>query len=145
MPADDWPADVLNDLATNKNTLSVWYIEESFANLPRVLAPLAGTREFVSNLDFALVGFSAVSSLHVPIQETVGMTPDAEVNTRWHRDLGELSVRRVELLVRLFSGAGRFQRYSEGQVEKILLESWQTGHLASSQLSQNLREKLNIG
>jgi hypothetical protein len=48
-------ADPLADFNTQDNCLSLWLIEGENSNLDRVLAAIAGTRQFAQNLDFALL------------------------------------------------------------------------------------------
>lgn len=69
-------ADVLADLKTNDNRLSVWSIDDQKLNLDRVIAAVAVTRDHIEKLDYALFQDDTLSALSIQIEPTKGTTPD---------------------------------------------------------------------
>jgi len=106
VPPGDFPAALLDDLrVTPDGELSIWHIEDDRSNLQQVTTALAANRDHVSNIDYALFDPSLVSGLAVKVRETPGKTPYSEAN-RWHRDLLEVSAKRLlELAKRIFQSA----------------------------------------
>ncbi len=115
----DIPADCLSDLNIKNNQLSAWYVHDDRSNLNRVLTALAASGAYLSNVDYLLFDDAIVTELGLEIRKTAGGTPDGHANREWHRDLTQLSGRKVlDLAVAVFyrSEAGR-------ELEKTLLTS----------------------
>ena len=103
------PADPLNDLGTQSNELSVYYITASESNLDRVIAALAANADNPSNIDFAVFDEEMIPELGIRIKKSNGMLPDEQVNN-WHHDLYELSATKILSLARAIKGKARIDR-----------------------------------
>jgi hypothetical protein len=104
VPEGDVAADCISDLRISDNALSVWLIEDSNANLDRVVTALAANSERVENIDYLLFSDSVVSRLGLKIKNVDGGTPDSNANHQWHRDLIELTGRKtLEFVIAVYS------------------------------------------
>jgi hypothetical protein len=138
----DIPADCLVDLNIEKNELSVWYVEDDESNLKRIVTALAACCDFVSVFDYLIFDHVIVTDLGLTIRKTDGDTPDSVANRSWHRDLTELSGRRVfELATTIFHNS-KLQRIPEKKIREWLREAVANGNL-DSELSPKLKSKLS--
>lgn len=141
VPQGDLQADVLKDLQTSSNKLSVWQIDDECTNLSRVLAAVAATKNFLANIDYALVDIDVIAELGLTMSETPGEVPD-EVASESHRDLVQLSAEKVTELARAISDRATLERHSKTQVRKTLIHSIDAGYIDESSLKENLAHKL---
>lgn len=132
----------LLDLVPDDNTLSVWHIEDDRSNLEQVAVALAALRDHLSNFDYALVDEQLLSALDIKVVQTNGETPDQEANTRWHRDLVELSDSKLIALVRTIAGKGETARISEKKIATLIQEAVGAGRLDRTRLGKHIAAKL---
>lgn len=147
-PVPDWipqgtlHADPLADLVTKDNKLSVWRVENDESNLAKILVALAGTREAASNLDYVLFDESIVTQANVSIQQSQGQTIFPEANAAWHRDLTELTARKLVALAEFVMQTGVRRRASKPQVITLLMEAVRQGDIDPNALEDSLRQKI---
>ena len=56
LPNNELPSDLLKDLRTDNNQLSVWQVKEDKSNLDEVITAIASKRKTLKdNLDYALI------------------------------------------------------------------------------------------
>jgi hypothetical protein len=134
--------DPLLDLVPDDNTLSVWYIEDDRSNLEQVSVALASLRTHLSNFDYALVDEQILSALDIKVVQKDGKTLDREANTRWHRDLVELSDSKLIDLVRAIAEKGETARIPEKKMAFLIQEAVDAGRLDRTKLKKELAAKL---
>jgi len=71
----DVPADLLNDLKTTGNKLSVYEVYEDQSNLSRILSALASTRDSLNKIDFAVFDQGVCENLKIQKSQVHGRTP----------------------------------------------------------------------
>jgi hypothetical protein len=136
----DISADCLGELNTEKNELSVWYVEDDGANLNRVLTALAATCSFISNFDYLLFDYAIVTALGVTIRQTDGETPDNVANHSWHRDLVELSAQTL-----LKFAVAIFYNSSVQRIQATRIGEWLNGGVANGEIDPlKLPQKLAL-
>ena len=137
------PADILGDLFTEDNALSLWSIEDDVANLHLVLAALAAGRDRLANLDYVLFDMDLVDSLALDMKTSEGKTLLKEANSNWHRDLLRLSASGLAGLAERIFQEGQTWRVPQKDVKDILNVRIQDGSIDKASLSANLLEKLS--
>lgn len=124
-----------------ENALSVWYVEDDGSNLERVVTALAATREHVSHFDYLLFDYAVVTDLGLTIKKTTGGTFDNAANRSWHRDLTELSGRRVLALLTTIFYASDVKRIPQGKILEWVKAAIANSEIDSSRLSPKLAAK----
>ncbi len=115
----DCPADCVADLGTSNCRLSLLEIYDDRSNLSEVVVALAANSDRFSNLDYALIRRDLVESI-AKLEVTEGQTAYGRANTTWHRDLINLSGRRLaELAALIFSSAER-RRVIEKDIRQMV-------------------------
>lgn len=142
LPEGDIPADCLANLNIDKNELSAWYVEDDESNLKRIVTALAASCDFVSVFDYLTFDDAIVTDLGLTIRKTDGDTPDSVANRSWHRDLTELSGRRVLNLATAIFHKSILERVPEKKIREWLNEAMANGNL-DSELSPKLKSKLS--
>ena len=143
MAQGDVPADALSDLRADGNKLSVWSVRPELEDLNRVLVALASNRQHLDKLDYTLINEEILSAIPIKYVQSEGCTPHLTANTTAHRDLIELTARKVAHLAEQMSGLERV-RVTEKQVKRLLCNALADGALdrtefmRSSSLNWNL-------
>ena len=94
-------------------------------------AALAANRKYINNLDYVLLEKSTLSALDIRIKNSLGDTPNDEVNA-YHCELVELSFEKLQQLISVIRESDR-KRIPEQAIRQQLLEA-----LNSRQLSLDL-------
>jgi hypothetical protein len=141
MPAwaepQDLPADLLTDLRTNNNELSVWSIELDRSNLNSVLVAAASCRERLDKLDYALFDEQVLRALVIRCIKSEGATAHITANGAMHRDLTELTVEKIVSLAQVMMPLERV-RVTETQIKFLLLQALQSGALDRGRMAPKL-------
>ena len=95
LSVDEIQSDVLNDLQSKQNKLSIWIVEDDESNLNRILAALSANRDNPSNLDYVLLDFEILEELGIKHERTNGNTIDEELNKQYHIDFKYLSTQKI--------------------------------------------------
>jgi hypothetical protein len=138
----DIPANCLADLNIEKNELSLWFIEDSRANLNRVLTTLAASCNFVSDFDYLLFDENIVTNIGLTINKTDGGTPDNLANRSWHRDLSKLSAQDVLKFAVAIFFQSIAQRIKAKKIEELLKAAVANGEVDSLKLTPRMAQKL---
>lgn len=138
----DTPADPLADLRTEKNALSVWYIEDDNSNLERVITAFAATRESVDALDYALFDFALPAEINAQCERSGGNTPDDVVNRTWHYNLKELSGLRIVALAKAILERDQKERILPKKVRELIRSAVSTGQVDGSRMNPKLATAL---
>ncbi|MBN1816533.1 MAG: hypothetical protein JW828_04185 [Sedimentisphaerales bacterium] len=125
------PADLLSDLNTKDNQLSV-YSNEGEANVNRIAVALAANRRSVKEITCLLFEDSLPQSIGIEQENTKGSTKDAVVNEA-HRDL--ISVKAAQLLVLAEKLAPNFSKHHLRLMPDKVVEHT-TKAIVSGQLSE---------
>lgn len=143
LQADEVPGDALNDLATNGNRLSVYYVEDVSDEtiLKRIYAAIAATRDYPDNLDYALIDARDLDKLGLRTEVEIGLTPDDEVNLL-HRDIVELSAQKITWLAIEIFPPERRTRILKKEVIKLLSQSMSSGYIDPLRTKESLRSKI---
>jgi len=135
------PADALTDLRANNNELSVWRVEPDGTNLNTVLAAVASSRLRLDKLDYTLFDEASLPAIPIKCLASEGSTPHLIANATVHRDLIELTVRRVARLAQEMMLLERV-RVSEKRVKALLLEALASGALDRARIDAGLLGEL---
>jgi hypothetical protein len=140
LPNGHLPADVLGDLATEKNVLSIWLPEDD-ETLRRIIAAYAAQRDNLQHLDFAPIDLQTLLDKGFIIKQTDGDTADNEVNRLYHRDIVDLSGKRllqladlIHVTLKKLEEANKSPRIAIKAVKKYLEESYLAKNLDESMM-----------
>lgn len=136
-------ADVLGDLITTNNALSVWAIEDDRSNLPRVLAAIAATRDNLQKCDYLLFDRSAAEARGLKLRQTPATSPDSEAAGTWHFELVDLTVGSLADLAKEMFCNGEAARVFERELLDDLRQSIQSGFFATTSLRPNVVASLS--
>ncbi len=134
----EFQSDLLGDLATSGNKLSVYRVEHDCSNLERVVAALAANCDKIANFDYVLFEDTILKDIGIKSEQTKGETPDETVNN-CHLDLIELSAFRLVDLAKQVLNRGKVERFSPSEVTNLLAESIHKGYLDKAKMC--LKEK----
>lgn len=136
------PADPIADLQTAENKLSVWHINEDHSNLQDVIVAIAACRDVAANFDYALFDEQVCSELNIEIENTVGNTPNNEVNQKWHRHLVKLSADKLLKLAKVIYEKGETKRIREKEIPKMIAGASLAGRIPIKSIKPNLQRKV---
>lgn len=134
----DVPADLLGDLRTQQNQLSVYEVLPDRSNLERIVRALAlGTNSGLADTGWVMFDSDMLAAVGIGTSASEpGDTQDKQVN-QWHRDLVELSGNRLVALTKLILIHGE----SGTVLKKRLRELVEMG-INAKELPEKLRPKL---
>jgi len=102
--------------------LSLWEIDDARSNLGDVIVALATNADHLSNLDYALIPRDKLEEI-ARLEATEGQTAHIQANQKWHRDLIDLSGRRlIDIAALIFSVAER-RRVPEKEVTQMVRQA----------------------
>jgi hypothetical protein len=125
----DFQADALTDLRTSNNRLSVWIVDDDRSNMQHVISALAVNVDSLSNLDYALIAESALAEIGVRLEHTRGDSADDVLNSSHHRDIIELSGRKLLELAVLIRARAETNRVSEKHVKGFVADGHARGRI----------------
>ena len=125
-------ADVLVDLSTKNNELSVYQINDVNTDLPEVIGAIALTCDNTSNIDYALFMEKDLEELKIKVSFSEGDTPDDVVNLK-HYDLTEITANKILSLTTVVKG-GIIGRFTESNVIRIVAEALRNNRIDRSRI-----------
>lgn len=137
----DVHADLLSDLTTSGNSLSIYEIEEDKSNLDHVIAAIASSRDNLANVDYAVFDGNIIKNLNIQLDPTIGTTPDTEVNNL-HRDLKNLTASNLSGLAKEMRKRGQFNRKAPKGVIKLIKKGLDEGRIDKTKIKESLMKKL---
>lgn len=141
LKSGDYPADTLVDLETRNNALSIYFVQTE-AEIERLVAAIAASRDFINNVDYALFNLSDFNRIGIELAENRGETPDQQVNA-WHRDVIQMSVHRIIELVKVIWSA-RKERVQQKRIKELLVESAVEGYIQRDLIKKDkMREQID--
>ncbi len=138
---DDIPADLLPELSTENNTMSVYEIEDDKSNLQDVIASLAANRDDVHRLDYVLIKKNLLTGKGLQFQKTDGDTPHKEVNEKYHWNVIELSGNKISVLGNKILNS-EIESFDRKKIKTIIAEYIKNGTFSENDLKQSLIENL---
>ena len=124
----DFPADVITDLRTMGDDLSVFEVTDSVSaeRIATALAAAPGKRE-PDHTAYAIFDRAALQGLEINIGKTPGSTIDTEVNAA-HYDLHVGTARRLVELAGVIAG-GNIVPVLKARVAELLRAGFESGHV----------------
>lgn len=134
--------DPLGDVSTIKKKLSLWQVDDDFANLDRVIALLAATVQ--APAEFAFITFPAdqVDFLGLRVTQDNGQSPDAKANVMWHFDLEVPSAEHLIRFARFLLHQGKRDRKNVEDVKRLIYVGIQKRELDPTKMSSSLLAKV---
>lgn len=126
---DDIAGDLLNDLKTSGNTLSVWRIEGGKPELQELIAAMAATRDSLAVYDYAIFESDDVGELGICAETSTGKSRGKDLNDKYHINLLELSGKKLCKLAELILKKGERKRVGEKDVAKYIASAIQGGSI----------------
>ncbi len=126
--AFDLPADVLLDLKTTGNQLSVFEVSEAITPERIAIALVANNKQGKpDHTGYAVLDRAAVEALGITLRKTTSDTPDAEVNPlHWDLDVGTSG--KLVAFASLIANAPP-KAILKKDVERLLKEGFESGRL----------------
>lgn len=137
---DDIHSDVLGDLQTKENRLSVYRVENEL-DTDQVVVALAANRDSLAHLDYAVFDHIQLIETRLSICQQEGETPDLQVN-KLHYDLTNLTVGKLVQLARVISTSNHV-RVTRKQIKEGLKQAVTAGKLDESRVKSKLLDKLS--
>lgn len=122
LPEGEVHADVLADLLTRDNALSIYCLDDDQSALDRLIAALAANCEHLSNIDYATFDQTILTEIGIRAKRALGDLPDDEVNG-WHSDLYQLSASSVAQLARAINATAEIARKQQKAVLALVARS----------------------
>ncbi len=139
---DDIQADLLGDLVTSNNTLSVWLVQDDKSNLNEVITALASNRNTISNLDYAIFDISLLESINIKLEVNEGNTHYDKSN-RWHRDLIELTANKIVKLAESMLKNSSIERVLEKKISDLIKGAVDNGQIDKEKLNPSINNKVS--
>ncbi|WP_263352243.1 hypothetical protein [Acidicapsa acidisoli] len=141
----DITADCLMSLRVTDNSMSVWEVTGDDANLERVLTALAANRDHPTNIDYLIFDSNIPASLGLEVIRRPGATPDVDANEAWHRDLVDISGRKLlGFAVEVFQNSTR-RRCPGKDVLRLLKEAFRRKEIDRERIPPTLLQKIENG
>ncbi|MHC5054370.1 MAG: hypothetical protein ACYTKD_06595 [Planctomycetota bacterium] len=131
-------ADLLNDLRTRNNKLSLWRVAEDRSDLDDVIAALATTKDEPSNIDYAVFPEACVDCLGISVEEAPGEAHLQDVNAK-HFNLVEMTGEAVLALAGEIRKAADFGRKMKKDVLGFLRIAVAEGRLDPGKLGGKVK------
>ena len=144
LPRGEVPADGLVDLRTDGNELSVWRVEPDESNLNAIVAALAGRGKRIDKLDYVLLDDDVVTRLQIGCVQSDGDSPHTDANSRWHRDLVQLTATKIiELAREVKRREAGHKRVNQHAIKRILKNALDSGAMQRSAVDADLLAELD--
>lgn len=147
LPSWEYQADILDDLRTKNNEISVWVVRDDKSNIERIIAALGSSGDYLSNFDYALFDLTFLKDLDIKFSKRPGITPDHKANIKWHLNLEELTLHKVANLARkinegyITSGV-EIRRFQEKNVSEFIANGINQGNIDKEILYDNQKSKI---
>ncbi len=131
---DDIQADVLSDLGTKSNELSVYIVDDEKSNFQRIIAALAAGAQKPANIDYAIFKMELIELAGISSTQSLGTLPDEGVN-KWHLDLCQLSAKKVLKLAKLILDNAEIDRVLKKRVMGYVASHMEQGTLDQDKIN----------
>jgi hypothetical protein len=144
VPKGEIPADCLKELRVENNRLSVWLFDGNPEDQKRIVTALAANRPSLEQVDFLVFEETLLQSIPLTIEKTNGDTPDSDANSRFHRDLIELTGAKLLALATAVGMRGTTERITAPKIREWLREAIANERLDVDRMDPDLRTKLAV-
>lgn len=143
LTSSEFQADALDDLKTDKNILSLWFVKDidDTVVLNRIIAALGANGDNLAVVDFVLIDEEKFIDLSLHLEEVAGDTKDQIVNNL-HRDLVDLSGRNLFALAQLINDENNVKRVPKSDVARCIKASIASGFINSTEVNESILKKL---
>lgn len=128
---DGLRGDALYDMRTSRCSLSVYKVTDAI-DLERISVAYAATKEHISEVGYFVFEGSDLESFGITVQKTKGDTADNDVNDL-HRDLGNLTVRRLVNLAEIVSN-GKSRQIPKSYIKTLIYDEIKNGILDTTKI-----------
>jgi len=135
-------ADALKNFSTQNNALSVFCVNKNKMPIERILAAIAGGRDNVQEIDYALFDSKILEEHGIKISPKKGITADDEVNGL-HIDLIDLTANQVEAIASSIQKRGELKRIPKRKIGENLAVGLKEGYLNRNRINSNLFGKMS--
>jgi len=133
---------ITKELETNDCALSFWMIDDQKSNLERVIAALAANRPNLAEVDFGLIDIQLLIDSGFNIDTNPGDTADDAANN-WHRDVSQLSGKKLNQLGELLWEHMQSYRKSRKDILAYIVSGIINGHLDRNKIKTESPELIN--
>ena len=137
----DIPADPLGQLATKKNTLSVYEVNDDQYRIERVAAALAANRKDIDTIEYFTFDQSILERVGISLRDVKGDTCDEEVNS-WHRDMIEISGNNLLTFAKQVVQIIPSDFVVKPRVRELIIDSLRTDRYVYSKVQLSSKDKL---
>jgi hypothetical protein len=131
------------DLKVSDNGLSAWEVTENGENLPRVLVALAANCDHPTQIDYLIFDSEIPVKIGLKVQSNPGDTPDKAADQTWHRDLVEITGKKLlALATAMFLEALR-ERCPQKEILKMLKAAVLRNEIDRSLVPNTLLQKID--
>lgn len=143
VPSNDIPSAPLACFnSSHDSKISVWYVEKDGSNLDRIIAGMAAGRQNADKFDYVLFPEDLLSEAGVQEEDAPGKSKDQDANAKWHRNLVEVSAKKLVTLVELVGRHGEISRRSEREVISLIRDSIDRGSIEKQGLHEYLIKRV---
>jgi hypothetical protein len=136
-------ADVLFELKTRDNELSVYALDQGRDTAVRVVAAIGSMSSELVYTDCLVFDSDIVSALGIPITKSPGLTPDRIAND-WHFDLAEISAGRLTSLAEQLVLQAQFLPLLQDDLVASLRSSAVAGDLDLTRVNKKVRQQTGV-
>lgn len=137
------PGDPVIDLVTVNNELSLWEVDDEQANLDRVIAAMAATRDTLDEFAFILVDRQHIDALALPFARQAGESPDDFANENWHHNLPQGTASMVSTLTTVFWNRGKdVERRMPPKITALIVSGVKSGNLRVEAMKPKLQDQV---
>jgi hypothetical protein len=140
---EEIPADLLNDLITSDNRLSLWLITDDNTNIDRILAARGANKISLVEVGFVLFDFSIIEKLNINYKNSDGRLPDKDASKEWHFDLLNLSAEKLVKLAEIILQNGHPKMITEDDKYGLIAKSIKNGFLNKEKLDKFIQKRVD--
>lgn len=141
---EDFPADPLGDLVTEKDTLSVFLVDDINTNLEDIELALAINRKFLKPLEYTVLKLEDLEEKGFSLDEEVGKTKIETANNA-HRNIVKLTADKLVVLAKitLREIVNKKSKYiAPVKVKQMINKAIESGKIKKEDLDSKLADKL---
>ena len=140
----EFQSDVLIDLRTSSNCLSVFLIEDDKSNFERIVAAIGSSAQKIDVFDYVLFSDEIIDKLSISIDKSLGSTKDEYVNKTWHLDFVDLSAQKVLKIAKELLSNSEKKRIPHKEVAKFISIQIEKGNIEEDRLEEKIRQKISL-
>ena len=143
IPPGEMQADLLGDLNTSDNELSLWRIENDRSNVDRIIAAIAARRGKLDRVDFLLFDTEVLESLGIECRPHRGDSADPGINDLWHVDACELTASGLLSLAKEVKDRSEKSRILRQKVRELIQRSVSAGYIPREHITEKVLSEID--